>query len=350
MLNQIHFVRCKNGLLMVCGLIASLLSGFAAGQEAIPEPVPPAERLVGIAYANWFRTTPWHDVWGTPELGEYTSFDRAVIRQHAEWLHDAGVDFVWLDWSNNVGYFPGEGHGEGSGQETIEQSTQMLFEEYTKMENRPKISIFLGVTMFPEAVADGRLQRKADQVWEMYAGNPEYASLMQTYLGKPLLVVYVNTPSPWQEGTPDWDDPRFTVRWMTGFVTEQRNLRTPDLVSKHGYWSWEDRGKQTYTVHEGRPESMVVVASWRPRRPQAEPSQPGYIFEGGRRSGQTFRDQWARAREIGPKIVTVVSWNEWKRGEQPSPEVSKDIEPSKEFGRFYLKLMKVEIARFKGRE
>jgi len=82
---------------MGCGLIASLLPGLAASQEAIPEPVPPSERLVGIAYANWFRTTPWHDVWGTPDLGEYTSFDRAVIRQHAEWLHDAGVDFVWLD-------------------------------------------------------------------------------------------------------------------------------------------------------------------------------------------------------------------------------------------------------------
>lgn len=44
----------------------------------------------------------------------------------------------------------------------------------------------------------------------------------------------------------------------------------------------------------------------------------------------------------------VVSWNEWHRGEQPSAEVSKDIEPSQEFGRFYLDLLKEEIAKFKG--
>ncbi len=320
----------------------------AESQESGPEypPVPPGERLVGIAYTNWHRDVPWHHVWGTPELGYYTSFDREVIRKHAAWLHDAGVDFVWLDWSNNVDYFPGEG-GEGSGQETIEKSTQILFEEYAQIERRPKISIFLGVTGAPEAAADGRLQRKADQVYDMYASHPIYGPLMQQYLGKPLLVVYVNTPSPWQNGTPDWDDTRFTVRWMTGYVTEQTNLRTDGLVSKYGYWSWEDRGKQTYTVHNGRPESMVVVASW---RQQARPGDPGYIAAMGRRNGETFRTQWARAREIGPKFAMVVSWNEWTTGEQPSAEVSKDIEPSKEHGRLYLDLLKAEIAKFKSKE
>ena len=333
-------------LMLLLGSFVLAESITSANTAAPLVPVPPSERLVGIAYTNWFRSTPWHDVWGTPELGEYTSLDRKIIRHHAQWLYEAGVDFVWLDWSNNVAYFPGEG-GEGSGQETIELSTQILFEEFLLLENRPRISIFLGVTGAPEAVADGRLQRKANQVWDTYAGHPQYGQLMQCYLEKPLLVVYVNTPSPWQNGVPDWNDPRFTVRWMTGYVTEQTNLRTPELVSKYGYWSWEDRGQQTYTVYNGQPESMVVVASW---RAQAEPGQPGYIPAADRRMGQTFREQWARAREIGPKIVTVVSWNEWVRSEQPSPEVSKDIEPSKEFGHFYLDLMKEEIARFKAQK
>jgi hypothetical protein len=166
-----------------------------------------------------------------------------------------------------------------------------------------------------------------------------FGPLMQRYLGKPLLVIYVNTPSPYQQGVPKWDDPRFTVRWMTGYVTQQPALRTEDGISKFGYWSWEDRGAQTFTVHDGHPESMVVVASYR--------KDGTKIPAGERNNGKTFLQQWARARKIGPRIVTVVSWNEWSRGEQPSPQVSKDIEPSKEFGRQYLDLLKQQIHLFK---
>ena len=55
----------------------------------------------------------------------------------------------------------------------------------------------------------------------------------------------------------------------------------------------------------------------------------------------------ARAREIGTRFAMVVSWNEWTTGEQPSVEVSKDIEPSVEHGDKYLKILKEEIRRFK---
>jgi hypothetical protein len=307
-------------------------------------PTPPEERLVGLAYTNWHGTGPWQGVWGEPELGFYSSLDRDVIRKHAEWIADAGVDFVWVDWSNNVSYVPGS--KPESAWERIEQSTAIMFEEYAKLDKRPKISIFIGVTGAPESVSDGRLHRKADQVYEMYVANPKCRPLVQDYLGKPLLVIYTDTPCPWQGGPPDWDDDRFTVRWMTGFITEQPNLRTEDRVSKHGYWSWEDRGPQTVTIHDGHAESMVVVASW---RKQGEPGTDRYVAPGLRRNGKTFRDQWARARAFGPHIVTVVSWNEWVLGEQPSAENSKDLEPSKEFGHMYLDLLAEEIAKFKAR-
>src|SRR5208283_5051108 len=162
----------------------------------------------------------------------------------------------------------------------------------------------------PAAVQDDRLQRKADQVHRQYVANATFRPLLQEYLGKPLLVVYVDTPTPFPNGVPAWNDERFTVRWMTGFITEQPPLRTPDLVSRYGYWSWEDRGPQTFSVHDGRPEAMVVVASW---RAQGKPDDKSYIAPGLRDGGATFHKQWERARTIGPRIVTVVSWNEWVR-------------------------------------
>lgn len=339
-------------LLLVMALLAVLApQGPAAGAAPPPSPTPAAQRLVGVAYTTWHQNRNWSNVWGTPQLGFYASDDRAVIRQHAAWLADAGVDFVWIDWSNNIdyGYDPAKKRPDF---DMIEGATFAVFDEFAQMraegKRTPRISVFAGVTGAPEGVADGRLQRKADQIWNQFVANPTYRPLVQEYEGKPLLVVYVNTPSPFQNGVPAWNDPRFSVRWMTGYVTEQTNLRTPERVSKYGYWSWEDRGPQTYPVVNGHPEAMVIVASWRRQQGQNSDGRgTGYIAPGLRDNGATFRRQWARARQIGPRFALVVSWNEWHRGEQPSPEESKDIEPSKEFGRLYLDILKNEVARFK---
>lgn len=242
--------------LLSWALTAGTLSAQPTGRQGASSypPVPPSEREVGIAYGLWADRDLWSSTWDKPQIGEYDSRDRRVIRKHAEWLSDAGVDFVWLDWSNNVTYDPCK-LWTGGKQDVIEDATAILFDEYRKMSEaglpHPRISIFIGVTGAPEAAEDGRLQKKADQVWEMYAGNPRYREMMQLHEGKPLLVVYVDTPSPWQNGTPAWDDERFAVRWMTGYVSEQAPLRTDDRVSRYGYWSWEDRGEQTYPVRDG---------------------------------------------------------------------------------------------------
>jgi len=337
-------------------LLAAAQAGPGVG---LYPPVPPGERLVGIAYSTWFPPVNWGSIWGTPELGEYRSDDPAVLRQHAEWLAYAGVDFVWIDWSNNWTHDPGlEGKApvlKENGERflayrpdiaAIETATDRLFEVFATVPDAPKVSIFLGYQEDVEGIHDGRLRKKFDQVYRDYVQHPTYGPMLQTYLGKPLVVVYLGTPCRFRSGVPDWDDDRFTVRWMTGFITEQHNLRDADtLLSKYGYWSWEERGDQTFPVHDGRPESMNIVASW---RMQAEPGQPGYIAPGLRRDGDTFRERWARARAIGPRFAMVVSWNEWTTGEQPSVENSKDIEPSVEFGHQYLDLLKEEIARFKG--
>lgn len=317
------------------------LNAFDTAPRCTLKPIPPKERLVGIAYSTWHQNRNWTHVWGTPELGFYRSDDTSVIRRHAQWLSDAGVDFIWIDWSNDLhySYNPATPRPDF---DMIEDSTFEIFNQYSHMrakgEKTPKISIFIGNPDDPSAISDGKLQRKADQVWDQFESNPVYRPLIQHYLGKPLLVVYVNTPSPYQNGVPTWNDPRFTVRYMTGFITQQPNLRTDDLVSKFGYWSWEDRGPQTYSVYNEQPESMTIVAAWR-----NDPAAPSP----GRKNGETFHKEWDRARRVGPKFALVVSWNEWTNGEQPSADVSKDIEPSREFGHKYLDQLKAEITAFK---
>ena len=317
---------------------------MGVGPAASYPPVPPRDRLVGIAYTTWHTSTDWPNSWGVPTLGFYKSDDRRVIAQHARWLADAGVDFVWVDWSNNIKYVRDPARVNVTF-DMIEGATDAVFDEYAKLrahgERTPNVSIFAGVTGAPEAAADGRLQRKVDQIYDRFVAVPRYRPLVQTYLGKPLLVVYVNTPSPFQDGVPAWHDDRFTVRWMTGYVSEQPKLRTADRVSRFGYWSWEDRGPQTFGVYDGHPEAMVVTAATR------EQTGANFIPAAGRDGGKTFRRSWGRARAVGPKFAMVVSWNEWSRGEQPSAEVSKDVEPSKAFGSTYLAILKEQVRLFK---
>lgn len=197
-------------------------------------------------------------------------------------------------------------------QDVIEDATAILFDEYRKMSEaglpHPRISIFIGVTGAPEAAEDGRLQKKADQVWEMYAGNPRYREMMQLHEGKPLLVVYVDTPSPWRNGTPAWDDERFAVRWMTGYVSEQAPCgpTTGSAVTVTGRGR-TGASKPIPSATAG-PESMVICAAV---RPQGKPGDTDYIPAKGRRDGATLREQFARARAVGPRFAMVVSWNEW---------------------------------------
>lgn len=323
--------------------------------------VPYEERKVGIAYTTWLRSGFWDAdrVWTFPILGKYFSDDRTVIRQHAEWLTDAGVDFIWIDWSNNVDYnvtldevLTDTNRPDFA---MIERATLFIFEEYSKMraegKKTPNISIFIGNPASEQisAVSDGRLTRKATQIDQWFLNNeehPEYRDLIQEYKGKPLLVSYAGTPTPWQNKTPPWDDKRFTVRFMTGFVTEQANLFNAETKeSKYKYWSWEDRGAQTFTVDDGYPEAMIVVPSW---RRQGKPGESNYIPAGRRNNGKTFKEQWARARLLGVRFAMVGTWNEYTTGEQKSAEVSKDIEPNETWGDKYLVLLKEEIEKFKG--
>lgn len=95
----------------------------------------------------------------------------------------------------------------------------------------------------------GPLGVKSEEVWRAYAGPSAPGGLNATYFqwnGKPLLVVYMGTPALSKYGTapPVWTDPRFTVRFMTGWPTEQPSMMSsggaPGVanITKFSYMSW----------------------------------------------------------------------------------------------------------------
>jgi hypothetical protein len=307
--------------------------------QALP-PYPPLERRVGVAYSlwhqdrNWQAVAPTHHPWGTPELGYYRSDDPQVMVRHMEWLTGAGVDFIILGWSNDLDMDIRRAGGPKS-QRFIESTSIALFDTLRRLPSAPRIVLMIGNPGQPDAVVTGKLAAKADEVYDLFMADATHAPLLERYLGKPLLLVYVGTPSPYRNGLPPWRDDRFTVRFMTGFVTEQHNLLGPGGVSKYGYWSWEDRHRPSCSVYGGRPECVTAVAAWRG------------AGSAGRDAGRTYAEQWQTARAIGPHFVLCGTFNEWWVSEQIDTERSKDIEPSLEHGWRYMDMLRSQVALFK---
>lgn len=117
-------------------------------------------------------------------------------------------------------------------------------------------------------------------------------------------------------------------------------------MQSYRFWSWEERGLQTFTVNNGYVEAVTCTAA---SRSQGSEGDDNYIPAYGRENGMTLKRQFQRANDLGARIVLLVSWNEWTTGEQPSLEVSKDLEPSQTYGTFYYDLMREQIKKFKGK-
>ncbi len=309
------------------------------------EAVAPEDRLVGMAYSTWHTTNlTWgKSTWGTPLHGDYTSDDRDTIYRHGVLLAEAGVDFVYVDWSNNTNYDPAT-MSHMIDFRTIETSTDLLFEIWSKIPGAPKICFLVGPGHSGiSSVQNGNHQKKVDQIWRDYI--EKYPDMYFQYEGKPLLICYAATPTQYgARPTNAWSDARFTVRWMTGYVAQQ-NLHNPATMSSRMYWSWEERGIQTYTTLNGRVETVTVSPA---TRSQGREGDANYIPAAGRQNGATFKRQFQRAMNLGAGMVLLISWNEWHIGEQPSPEISRDLEPSVEHGTFYYDLMREQIRKYKG--
>ena len=82
-------------------------SKFAGTLPEKYKSAPYEERLVGVAYSTWMYkgNNRFNNCWETPLIGDYTTLDSPwALEAHAALLYDANVDFVMVDWSNNVDY------------------------------------------------------------------------------------------------------------------------------------------------------------------------------------------------------------------------------------------------------
>ena len=307
------------------------------------------KHLIGMEYEVWFG--PGYAQWGheeaVPILGQYSSLDPRVLRQQTLWFNQMGINFVELDWTNNLTKpFP-----DAPARECI-AANNVLFHLYAHMRQHPKIVFLMG----PEhnlwlnhttAYTGPWFEKQLNYVYQHYINNPKYRNIYLHYHGKPLLLLYLNGPR--FAHPPVVRDSRFTIRYVGAWLQYTKE-------QQYGVWSWYDQ-KATPTFHHGKAEALTVASGY------PAINSPGNGLNnwlgpdaGGKNYGETYRTQWRVADKYLPHFLFLCQWNEFEPPDQYSANLSNDMEPTvmtrlgshrpSGWGFFYNDLTSREIRRY----
>ncbi len=304
--------------------------------------------------------------WGEPLYGYYRSDDEWVIRKHLELFMNAGIDFLYLDFTNNVTYEP-----------TVKVLLKVVKDMINEGYDAPKI------TFFCSCVDPGGLS----SIWNEHIYRPFFASDEYDvcwFRGDeemnpeqlPILVGnFVNF----------LEDKQWTSKfcfmeeqWPTRQINENAipwmDLKYPQTI--HTPWG-EGAGVLNVSVSQGGEASSE--AYYKDIAGELSPYKArGYDLEDFLKQGTdnesvmkgvNFDYQWQTVHKNADKLkmVTVTSWNEWivtklekdnpasegkDRGcfvDQFSMAHSRDIEMMKGgYGDNYYMQMTQNIRKFKG--
>lgn len=317
------------------------------------------EHLVGMEWEPWFTplNTRWETAEAMPLLGYYDSFNPEVIRQHCLWMVEAGINFLLVDWTNNLWGKQYWTERSPYVDDLIRATTQML-DTYAQMKKEglpvPQVVFILGLDNGPTTTITA-VNEEIQWIYEHYVSNPRYQGLWLYYLGKPLILVFNGGGPGIRKNQPPVEDRYFTVRWMASQFQINR-------LDREGYWSWMDGTLQPLpTFYQGQPEALTVT--------------PAFFGEGGwtypqargRRGGTTYIEEFKTALQYRPRFLIINQWNEFAgqyegMGYGPqrdqyvdcyNVELSNDIEPTSlsacayrgcgGWGFYYLNLTKALI-------
>ncbi|MBQ1846642.1 MAG: hypothetical protein II135_01430 [Clostridia bacterium] len=241
--------------------------------------------------------------WAEPYYGYYRSTDVWVFRKHAYQLEAAGVDYIFLDFTNGA-YYP--------------EALHTLLDTWLQMRKEgvhtPDICIFCAGRA--EAVV-GPLRG-----W-MYSeqGFEEYGELFYKYKGKPLLLAGIEDDD--NSDLANWIRDTFTVRncwaWQDG----------------DGCWNWLQEYKKTPSgkykfVNGGKGrdengvfEQLALCVGHHPTTskgrsfengnyPKINGNDYGFSLDSG--AGIGYASQFDAVMFYDPDMITITGWNEWSAG------------------------------------
>jgi hypothetical protein len=262
----------------------------------------------------------------TPDWPEtpYYSTDASVLEQQVAQAAGAGIDGLVVGW-----FGPQEEYNQ------TEPNFRAVLDLAAAHGIKALLSVDLGTAAFFEStqeVIDG-LRYAID----VHAKHPAYFR----FNGKPLFVF-------WFQGRyslEDWAairqqvDPNHDTIWIAeGAMPDAM----PVFDGLHMYTiAWSENVAGTLAQWGGvtRDRGGIWMATTMPGWDNTYTQQSEkYIRE--REDGNFYRETFAAAAASGPDMILITSWNEWLEG--------TSIEPSHNYGDFYLNLTRELIGEYKG--
>jgi len=281
--------------------------------DLLPATVP----LILAFYFPWYYEENWHwtgklSIAHRPRLGLYSSSDERILKTHIDLAKEAGIDgFICSWWGINS---------------VTDQNLKKLAQLCDK--NNFKFSIYLEDTKNPFDLRE--------QIQYLESTFAQYKSFLY-YKNKPVLFIF--------------------NRILEKISLDSlRSIKSGFSIINYGYGVSNLQGFEGY--HEFVPPvegfrsvkqtyRLAKEVAYSKGKLFAAPVMPGfddrfvntkstYI---NRNKGKYYKNLWEAVLAIKPDWILINTFNEWFEG--------TEIEPSKEFGDFYLKLTKTYSQKFK---
>lgn len=297
-------------------LLSVFLISFVTPVKAVQQ-TPPSNPVPTLAYYYiWYDSNSWNRAkTDYPQLGHYSSDDRAVMRQHIKWAKAAGITGFIVSWKSTDIL-----------NRRLEQLIDVAEEEDFKL-----AVIYQGLDFDRNPQPVERVASDLDFFNQHFAGRKPFA-----LFEKPL-VIWSGT---WKFSTDEIAQVTKGRRDSLLILASERNTngykRLADLVDGNAYY-WSSVNPETFP---GYPDKLIKMGEavhqngglWIP------PAAPGFDARmiGGtsivdRKNGDTFRLQINTAMASSPDALGIISWNEFSENSY--------IEPSETYGSKYLNIL-----------
>ena len=303
-----------------CALLALVFLLMGKTMPVRAEPGAPAQDSPPVPvlayYYIWFDSNSWERAKADyPQLGRYTSDNRAVMRQHIRWAKAAGIQGFIVSWKSTDVL-----------NRRLDQLISLAEEEDFKL-----AIIYQGLDFNRKPQPAARIAEDLDVFTSRFAGRKPFQ-----LFAKPL-IIWSGT---WEFSVEDVANTVKGRRDKLLILASERNLngyqRLADLVDGDAYY-WSSVNPETFPTYEKKLDTMSKAIHERgglwiaPAAPGFDARMIGGTSVVDRKDGETLRTQINIAQRSAPDALGIISWNEFSE--------NSHIEPSQNYGGQYLQVL-----------
>ena len=259
-----------------------------------------------------------------PDPDVYDSNDPSVIRQHLAICEEMGIDALIATW-----WRVGDYH---------DNALKVVLQEAKN--SAIKVTVYYETVRSPHSVESA--VKDFVYILDSYGDEPAFLKVD----GKPVIFVYGRAMG--QLGTDDWKKvlKQVKAKYDALFIADTGKKELIEIFD--GGHSYNPVGEIVRGANMGENYARLVKTCRESGKIACATIIPGYddsnigrarVLVAERKNGQLYRELWDLAMQAQPDWILITSFNEWHEG--------SEIEPSKENGRFYVKLTREYSEKFK---